>query len=102
MHLPNWGLRIVWRFCRYVALYAILVRLSNYSITASKIRDVYAFIAHNYADGDEILLFGFSRGAYVPVSFVNLGPLCLLLLGTRRVRSRDSSYVLTCQQFFYR
>ncbi|KAH7102775.1 hypothetical protein BKA62DRAFT_89633 [Auriculariales sp. MPI-PUGE-AT-0066] len=31
---------------------------------ASKIRDAYAFISHNYAEGDEILLFGFSRGAY--------------------------------------
>ncbi|KAG2126840.1 hypothetical protein DEU56DRAFT_537692 [Suillus clintonianus] len=31
---------------------------------ASKIRDAYAFIAQNYEDGDEICLFGFSRGAY--------------------------------------
>ncbi|KAG7096272.1 hypothetical protein E1B28_003720 [Marasmius oreades] len=31
---------------------------------ASKVRDAYAFIAQNFADGDEICLFGFSRGAY--------------------------------------
>ncbi|KZT39884.1 hypothetical protein SISSUDRAFT_1060804 [Sistotremastrum suecicum HHB10207 ss-3] len=31
---------------------------------ASKIRDVYAFIAQNYRPGDDICLFGFSRGAY--------------------------------------
>ncbi|KDQ10696.1 hypothetical protein BOTBODRAFT_488112 [Botryobasidium botryosum FD-172 SS1] len=31
---------------------------------ASKIRDAYAFIAHNYLEGDQICLFGFSRGAY--------------------------------------
>ncbi|KDQ13706.1 hypothetical protein BOTBODRAFT_66638 [Botryobasidium botryosum FD-172 SS1] len=31
---------------------------------ASKIRDVYAFIAQNHAPGDEICIFGFSRGAY--------------------------------------
>lgn len=31
---------------------------------ASKIRDAYAFIAQNFEDGDEICLFGFSRGAY--------------------------------------
>ncbi|KZS93827.1 hypothetical protein SISNIDRAFT_485431 [Sistotremastrum niveocremeum HHB9708] len=31
---------------------------------ASKIRDVYAFIAANYRPEDEICLFGFSRGAY--------------------------------------
>ncbi|CAE6445128.1 unnamed protein product [Rhizoctonia solani] len=31
---------------------------------ASKIRDAYNFIAQNYREGDEISLFGFSRGAY--------------------------------------
>ncbi|OCH96096.1 hypothetical protein OBBRIDRAFT_766161 [Obba rivulosa] len=29
-----------------------------------KVREAYAFIAHNYERGDEIFLFGFSRGAY--------------------------------------
>jgi uncharacterized protein (DUF2235 family) len=28
------------------------------------VRDAYAFICNNYCDGDEIFLFGFSRGAY--------------------------------------
>ena len=28
------------------------------------IRDCYRFLAHNYEEGDEIYLFGFSRGAY--------------------------------------
>lgn len=28
------------------------------------VRDAYAFICNNYFDGDEIFLFGFSRGAY--------------------------------------
>ncbi|KAG1770295.1 hypothetical protein EV702DRAFT_1202478 [Suillus placidus] len=31
---------------------------------ASKIRDAYAFLAQNFEDGDEICIFGFSRGAY--------------------------------------
>ncbi|KAI0825059.1 hypothetical protein BC628DRAFT_1375260 [Trametes gibbosa] len=31
---------------------------------ASKVEEAYAFIAHNYRPGDEIFLFGFSRGAY--------------------------------------
>jgi uncharacterized protein (DUF2235 family) len=31
---------------------------------APNIRDVYAFIVNNYVVGDEIFLFGFSRGAY--------------------------------------
>ncbi|EOR03905.1 hypothetical protein E3P89_01246 [Wallemia ichthyophaga] len=29
-----------------------------------KIRDAYAFLSQNYCDGDEIFLFGFSRGAF--------------------------------------
>ncbi|KAI0695177.1 hypothetical protein BC835DRAFT_1484280 [Cytidiella melzeri] len=29
-----------------------------------KVQEAYAFIAHNYRPGDEIYLFGFSRGAY--------------------------------------
>lgn len=29
-----------------------------------KVEEAYAFIAHNYRPGDEIFLFGFSRGAY--------------------------------------
>ncbi|KAH7097190.1 hypothetical protein BKA62DRAFT_455910 [Auriculariales sp. MPI-PUGE-AT-0066] len=31
---------------------------------ARKIRDAYAYLSQNYEDGDEIFLFGFSRGAY--------------------------------------
>ncbi|PIL31891.1 hypothetical protein GSI_06595 [Ganoderma sinense ZZ0214-1] len=31
---------------------------------ASKVEDAYGFIAQNYHPGDEIFLFGFSRGAY--------------------------------------
>ncbi|TFK41204.1 hypothetical protein BDQ12DRAFT_679070 [Crucibulum laeve] len=31
---------------------------------ADKVEEAYAFIAHNYTPGDEIFLFGFSRGAY--------------------------------------
>ncbi|QRW01329.1 hypothetical protein RhiLY_00326 [Ceratobasidium sp. AG-Ba] len=31
---------------------------------ASKIRDTYNFIVQNYSPGDQIYLFGFSRGAY--------------------------------------
>jgi len=30
----------------------------------SKVQEAYGFIAHNYLPGDEIFLFGFSRGAY--------------------------------------
>ena len=30
---------------------------------ARNVRDAYAFIVNNYVPGDEIFLFGFSRGA---------------------------------------
>ncbi|KAI0669822.1 hypothetical protein C8Q78DRAFT_976460 [Trametes maxima] len=33
-------------------------------VNGSKVEEAYAFIAHNYQPGDEIFLFGFSRGAY--------------------------------------
>jgi uncharacterized protein (DUF2235 family) len=36
------------------------------------ILDAYRFIIHNYIDGDEIFLFGFSRGAYTVRSLVGL------------------------------
>lgn len=31
---------------------------------ADKVQEAYAFIAHNFRPGDELFLFGFSRGAY--------------------------------------
>ncbi|KAF8807359.1 hypothetical protein BYT27DRAFT_7164861 [Phlegmacium glaucopus] len=34
------------------------------STLADKVEEAYGFIAHNYSPGDEISLFGFSRGAY--------------------------------------
>ncbi|KAJ3758641.1 hypothetical protein EV360DRAFT_43439 [Lentinula raphanica] len=33
-------------------------------VEGDKVEEAYAFIAHNYYPGDEIFLFGFSRGAY--------------------------------------
>ncbi len=36
------------------------------------VRDCYAFIADNYVEGDEIILFGFSRGAYTARSVAGL------------------------------
>ncbi|KAI0068241.1 hypothetical protein BV25DRAFT_1793249 [Artomyces pyxidatus] len=33
-------------------------------LDGDKVQEAYAFIAHNYEPGDEICLFGFSRGAY--------------------------------------
>ena len=36
------------------------------------VADAYRFLVHNYEDGDEIYLFGFSRGAYTARSTVGL------------------------------
>jgi len=36
---------------------------TGYGISKN-IRDCYSFIANNYVDGDDLFLFGFSRGAY--------------------------------------
>ena len=43
------------------------------------IRDCYRFLAHNYEDGDEIYLFGFSRGAYTVRSLAGLVRNCGVL-----------------------
>ena len=36
------------------------------------VRDAYAFVASNYCEGDELFLFGFSRGAYTVRSVAGL------------------------------
>jgi uncharacterized protein (DUF2235 family) len=43
------------------------------------IEDVYFFLVHNYTPGDEIYLFGFSRGAYTVRSTAGLIRKCGLL-----------------------
>jgi uncharacterized protein (DUF2235 family) len=43
------------------------------------IEDAYSFIVHNYVDGDEIFLLGFSRGAYTVRSTAGLIRKCGLL-----------------------
>ena len=39
---------------------------------SSNIQNAYRFIANNYTDGDEIYLFGFSRGAYTARSLAGM------------------------------
>jgi uncharacterized protein (DUF2235 family) len=43
------------------------------------IQDAYRFLVHNYAAGDELFFFGFSRGAYTVRSLVGLIRCCGLL-----------------------
>ncbi|KAL0569552.1 hypothetical protein V5O48_012415 [Marasmius crinis-equi] len=45
-------------------IYSEFVEGATGSTLADKVEEAYAFIAHNYFPGDEIFLFGFSRGAY--------------------------------------
>jgi uncharacterized protein (DUF2235 family) len=44
-----------------------------------KIKDIYTFIVLNYSQGDEIYLFGFSRGAYTARSLAGLVRNCGIL-----------------------
>jgi uncharacterized protein (DUF2235 family) len=41
-----------------------------------KVKDAYAKIAHVYEEGDEIFLFGFSRGAYTARSLAGMIAIC--------------------------
>lgn len=44
--------------------YAAILDGATGATLGDKVQEAYAFIAHNYEPGDEIFLFGFSRGAY--------------------------------------
>jgi len=46
------------------SLYSRYVEGTTGGSLGDKVEEAYAFIAHNYNPGDEIFLFGFSRGAY--------------------------------------
>ena len=46
---------------------------------SENVQDAYRFLAQNYADGDEIYLFGFSRGAYTVRSAAGFIRKCGLL-----------------------
>jgi len=46
---------------------------------SKNIVDAYTFLVHNYVPGDEIFLFGFSRGAYTVRSLAGMIGLCGLL-----------------------
>jgi len=49
-----------------------------------KVREAYTFIAENYKDGDEIYLFGFSRGAYTARSVAGMIRKCGIVENTSR------------------
>lgn len=60
------------------------------------IRDCYRFLMHNYEDGDEIYLFGFSRGAYTVRSLAGLIRNCGVLQKTEAARLGEA-YDMYCR-----
>jgi uncharacterized protein (DUF2235 family) len=60
---------------------------------SENIKDIYRWLVHSYAPGDEIFLFGFSRGAYTVRSAVGLIRKCGLLLPEHSDRL-DEAYEL--------
>ena len=54
------------------------------------IRDCYRFLIHNYEDGDDIYLFGFSRGAYTVRSLAGLIRNCGVLTKAEAGRLPDA------------
>lgn len=72
--------------------------------------DGYRFLIFNYAPGDEIYVFGFSRGAYTARSFVGLLGTCGILdrrharradeaVNRYKRRSRDEAYLQSMLEF---
>lgn len=66
--------------------------LGGYGISQN-IRDAYRFLVYNYAPGDEIYLFGFSRGAYTARSVAGMLRNCGLLR-IEHVALIDDAYTL--------
>lgn len=61
------------------------------------IQDAYRFLCLNYVDGDEIYLFGFSRGAYTVRSLAGLMYNCGLLK-RENIRQAPEAYQLYCHR----
>src|ERR671932_2296063 len=57
------------------------------------IQDAYRFLCLNYVEGDEIYLFGFSRGAYTVRSLAGL-IYCSGLLSHKNIRKTSEAYQL--------
>lgn len=62
---------------------------------SQNVLEAYRFLAHNYNDGDEVYLFGFSRGAYTVRSLVGL-------ISRIGIVAKDDIYYLPELYRFYR
>jgi uncharacterized protein (DUF2235 family) len=58
----------------------------------SKIKDAYLFLAQNYNPGDEVYIFGFSRGAFAARSLSGFVGLCGGLLRRDELHQLDSAW----------
>ena len=72
----------------YIALMGPVIDVSGLS---EYIRDAYSFLCHNYSLGDDIVLIGFSRGAYTARCLANL-VYDVGILTKRGLTSLDSVY----------
>jgi len=61
------------------------------------IQDAYRFLCLNYSQGDEIYLFGFSRGAYTVRSLAGM-IYCSGLLARPKIRSAPEAYRIYCDR----
>jgi uncharacterized protein (DUF2235 family) len=60
----------------------------------ANVRDCYRFLMHNYAPGDRLYLFGFSRGAYTVRSLAGLIRNSESYGGVRKITKRKQSRVI--------
>lgn len=65
-----------------------------------KIREGYQFLSDTYEDGDEVFVFGFSRGAYTARSFVGMIRNCGLLPRGASGNGPDSSELLEAYELY--
>jgi len=63
------------------------------------VMDGYRFLVHNYKPGDEIFLFGFSRGAYTIRSLCGLINNCSILKGAEGARVEEAFHLYKQKSF---
>lgn len=68
------------------------------NIVTQNIREAYAFIANNYTPGDEIILIGFSRGAFTARSVAGM----IRDIGLLTVQGMDTFYPIFKDQENFR
>jgi uncharacterized protein (DUF2235 family) len=65
-----------------------------------KIREGYRFLSQTYAEGDEVFVFGFSRGAYTARSLVGMIRNCGLLPAASTAEGPDGVHMLEAYELY--